>query len=225
MWAILEMMRQLHIPQVWEELTAGRKNHRSLAKHLTALLCNRLDDPGSKLSLLAWLERVLIPGIDPDDITYQGLLRTMDVLLEYKGAIEKTLAERLLTMFDTELDLVLMDVTSISVSTTSSDHPLFCPRVQQGRSSGAEAVRADDGDHEGWGAGVPRRPSRQHGGSDAGSGDDGAGTKDLSGHRPVHGGWGQGDAVGEEPGGPGEAGVRSSDGDAAEAGGEHAGDH
>jgi len=125
MWAILEMMRQLHIPQVWEELTSGRKNHRSLARHLTALLCNRLDDPGSKLSLLAWLERVLIPGIDPDDITYQGLLRTMDVLLEYKEAIEKALAERLLTMFDTELDLVLMDVTSISVSTTSSDHPLF----------------------------------------------------------------------------------------------------
>ena len=125
MWAILEMMRQLHIPQVWEELTSGRKNHRSLARHLTALLCNRLDDPGSKLSLLAWLERVLIPGIDPDDISYQGLLRTMDVLLEYKEAIERALAERLLTMFDTELDLVLMDVTSISVSTTSSDHPLF----------------------------------------------------------------------------------------------------
>jgi transposase len=125
MWAILEIMRQLHIPQVWEELTSGRKNHRSLARHLTALLCNRLDDPGSKLSLLAWLERVFIPGIDPEDITYQGLLRTMDVLLEHKDAIEKALAERLLTMFDTELDLVLMDVTSISVSTTSSDHPLF----------------------------------------------------------------------------------------------------
>ena len=27
MWAILEVMRQLHIPEVWEELVAGRKNH------------------------------------------------------------------------------------------------------------------------------------------------------------------------------------------------------
>ena len=125
MWAILEVMRQLHIPEVWEELTAGRKNHRSLANHLTALLCNRLDDPGSKLSLLSWLERVLIPGLDPDDITYQGLLRTMDVLLEHKEEIERALADRLLTMFDTELDLVLMDVTSISVSTIASNHPLF----------------------------------------------------------------------------------------------------
>jgi len=125
MWAILEVMRQLHIPKIWQELTAERKNHRSLARHLTALLCNRLDDPGSKLSLLSWLERVLIPGIDADDISYQGLLRTMDVLLEHKEEIEKALAERLLTMFDTELDLVLMDVTSISVSTTAEDHPLF----------------------------------------------------------------------------------------------------
>ena len=125
MWAILEVMRQLHIPQVWEELTSGRKNHRSLTRHLTALLCNRLDDPGSKLSLLNWLETVLIPGIDPDDITYQGLLRTMDVLLEHKEEIERALADRLLTMFDTELDLVLMDVTSINVSTVAADHPLF----------------------------------------------------------------------------------------------------
>ncbi len=27
MWAILEVMRQLHIPEVWEELVADRKNH------------------------------------------------------------------------------------------------------------------------------------------------------------------------------------------------------
>ena len=28
MWAILEVMRQLHIPQVWGELTSGKRNHR-----------------------------------------------------------------------------------------------------------------------------------------------------------------------------------------------------
>ena len=32
MWAILEVMRQLHIPKIWQALTAERKNHRSLAK-------------------------------------------------------------------------------------------------------------------------------------------------------------------------------------------------
>ncbi len=125
MWALLEVMRQIHIPQIWKELVDGRKNGESLEKHLTALLCNRLDDPSSKLSLLRWLENVLIPGIDSDDITYQGLLRTMDVLLEHKSEIEKALAQRLLTMFDDELDLVLMDVTSISVCTGADEHSLF----------------------------------------------------------------------------------------------------
>ena len=125
MWAILEVMRQLHIPEVWEELVAGRKNHASLARHLTALLCHRLDDPGSKLSLLNWLETVLIPGVDAEDITYQGLLRTMDVLLEHKEELEQALADRVLTLFDTELDLLLMDVTSVRVATLADEHPLF----------------------------------------------------------------------------------------------------
>jgi len=68
---------------------------------------------------------VLIPGVDRDDVTYQGLLRTMDVLVEHKDGIEKNLANRVLTLFDTELDLVLMDVTSVSVTTRRSEHPLF----------------------------------------------------------------------------------------------------
>jgi len=125
MWAILELLRQLHLPQIWAEITSGRKNDAALANHLTALICHRLDDPGSKLSLLRWIETVHIPGVDADDITYQGLLRTMDVLIEHKGEIERALADRVLTMFDTELDLVLMDLTSVSVCTQSQEHELF----------------------------------------------------------------------------------------------------
>jgi transposase len=125
MWAILGIMQQLTLPEMWEQLVSGRKNSQSLSRHLTALLCNRLDDPRSKLGILSWLETVLIPGIDTDDVTYQGLLRTMDALIEHKDEIEKRLADRLLTLFDTELDLVLMDVTSVSVSSRSEDHPLF----------------------------------------------------------------------------------------------------
>jgi transposase len=125
MWAILELLRQLHLPQAWAEITSGRKNDSALANHLTALICHRLDDPGSKLSLLRWLETVHIPGVDADDITYQGLLRTMDVLLEHKCELERALADRVLTMFDTELDLVLMDLTSVSVCTREVEHSLF----------------------------------------------------------------------------------------------------
>jgi len=125
MWAILELMKQLEIPQSWKQITAGRRNGRSLAQHLTALICHRLDDPGSKLSVLRWLETVDVPGLDSEGITYQGLLRTMDVLLEHKREIEKALAERVLTMFDTELDLILMDLTSVSMCSEAVEHQLF----------------------------------------------------------------------------------------------------
>jgi len=125
MWAILGLLRQLHVPQMWAELVSGHKNADALSKHLTALICHRLDDPGSKLSLLRWLETVAIPGVEADDITYQGLLRTLDVLLEHKAELERRLAERVLTLFDTELDLVLMDLTAMSVCTEESEHALF----------------------------------------------------------------------------------------------------
>ena len=115
MWAVLQVMRQLHMPQIFEAAVARRGNAASLCRHLNALLCNRLDDPCSKLSLLNWLDTVLIPGLDPGEITYQGLLRAMDALLAHKDEIEKALAQRVLTLFDDRLDLVLMDVTSVSV--------------------------------------------------------------------------------------------------------------
>jgi transposase len=125
MWAILEILRQLHLPDIWQEITADRGNAASLAKHLTALICHRLDDPGSKLSLLRWIDGVLIPGVDSADITYQGLLRTMDVLMEHKGEIEQALANRVLTLFDSSLDLVLTDVTSVSVCGQRHEAGLF----------------------------------------------------------------------------------------------------
>lgn len=126
MWAILEVLRQLHVPQTFGALVADRGNAASLCRHLNALLCHRLDDPGSKLSLLNWLDTVLIPGLDGAEVTYQGLLRTMDALLANKDGLERALARRVLTLFDEKLDLVLMDVTSVSVcSVTDREEGLF----------------------------------------------------------------------------------------------------
>lgn len=125
MWACLGILEQIRLPQAWQRIVTKRKNAKTLALHLTALICHRIDRPGSKLSILRWLKKVFIPGIDKCDVTYQGLLRTMDILLEHKSEIERALADRLLTMFDTELDLVLMDATSVSVCTEASEHELF----------------------------------------------------------------------------------------------------
>ena len=65
MWGILGIIQQLQLDQTWQELVAGRSNRTTLSQHLTALLCNRLDDPRSKLGVLEWLQTVVIPGNQP----------------------------------------------------------------------------------------------------------------------------------------------------------------
>ena len=69
----------------------------------------------SKLGLLRWLEQVCLPGVDQESVQYQHLLRAMDVLLEHKEEIENELIGTLLPLFDTEMEVVFYDITTVSV--------------------------------------------------------------------------------------------------------------
>ena len=79
------------------------------------MVINRLSDPRSKLGLLRWLEQVYLPGIDRAGITHQNLLRAMDALLAQKDVIEQELVGTLLPLFDTEMEVVFYDITTVRV--------------------------------------------------------------------------------------------------------------
>jgi transposase len=114
-WAVMEIWRQLKLAQALLKSTRGRRHQVDIEKLVRVMVVNRLSDPRSKLGILRWIEQVYLPGIDRDQVTHQNLLRAMDVLVECKDALERELVGTLLPLFDTEMEVVFYDITTIGV--------------------------------------------------------------------------------------------------------------
>mgnify|MGYP001111560448 CR=1 FL=1 len=111
-WAFMELWKQLKVSQTIARLKKKTKIEIDLDDYLKALVFNRLDDPGSKLRLISWLETVYLPGIKTQDIKYENLLRTMDFLIKHKQQIEDQIAYQYLTLFDSHVKICFYDITS-----------------------------------------------------------------------------------------------------------------
>ena len=78
------------LTQLWNELNFDRlaQTFRSSNRKLDVeamlkiMVFNRLCDPESRRRVRRWLETVCLPGIDISGITYQHLLRSLEVLLK-----------------------------------------------------------------------------------------------------------------------------------------------
>ncbi len=90
----------------------GSRHKFDVLGNLKVLLANRLLDPCSKLHILDWYKGVFVPGVDREEVTYEHLLRAMDFLVRNKESLEAGFAQKLMTLFDQEVDLVFYDVTS-----------------------------------------------------------------------------------------------------------------
>lgn len=76
----------------------------------------RFCDPSSELHVAeTWYRRTALPellGVPEHAVNKDRLYRAHDHILKHKGAIEKHLKERYTTLFDTQFDLLLYDMTS-----------------------------------------------------------------------------------------------------------------
>ena len=77
------------------------------------MVFNRLCDPESKLGVLRWLETVAMPGIDPESITHQHLLRSIDALMDHQADVDVVVAGLLRPLVDQDLSVVFYDMTTI----------------------------------------------------------------------------------------------------------------
>jgi len=111
-FALMEIWKELKIATILRQKADRRGQSFDLEAHIRLMVINRLCDPRSKLALLEWLEGVYLPGLDREKIDYHHLLRAMDWLIEHKEEIELEIANRLVTLFDQEVDLVFYDITS-----------------------------------------------------------------------------------------------------------------
>jgi transposase len=111
-FALLGIWKHLKIGTILKQKAKKTGQSFDLEAHIRLMTINRLCDPQSKLGLLTWLEGVYLPGIQREEVKYHHLLRAMDWLIEHKEEIEKKIANRILTLFDQEVDLVFYDITS-----------------------------------------------------------------------------------------------------------------
>ena len=111
-WALTSLWNDLGFDRL---RTVFRRSRHSIDVEalLRIMTLNRLCDPESKLGVLRWLETVSLPGIVPQAVEHQHLLRAMDALIEHREAVDKVLAGLLRPMVDQELSVVFYDMTTI----------------------------------------------------------------------------------------------------------------
>lgn len=103
--------RALGLPEVFERLLGERSFRTPVERSVFAMVAQRAIDPGSKLSIEAWVaDETFIPGLDEVDV--QQLYRAMDVLLGAHDEIQSQVFWRVKNLFNLEVDLIFLDTTS-----------------------------------------------------------------------------------------------------------------
>ena len=114
-WAITHIWHQLKLAQTIARTLRARRHRFDVEGVIRTLVINRLSDPQSKLGVLRWLETAELPGVERDEVTYAHLLRAMDLLIEHKDALERSLTGELLPLFDDELEVAFYDLTTVPI--------------------------------------------------------------------------------------------------------------
>jgi len=111
-WALDQLWRELGFDALGGVFRRERFT-TPVEQAIRVMVFNRLCDPDSKLGTLRWLQTVSMPGVDPAKITHQHLLRSMDALMDYQGAVDDSIAHLLRPLIDQDLSVVFYDLTTI----------------------------------------------------------------------------------------------------------------
>jgi transposase len=111
-YAVCEMWNRLGLGNTLERLGIAGEASFPASDLVRLMVVNRICDPCSKLALLEWLDGVHFPGYEESRPSYHHLLRAMDRLLAIKEQAEPVIAQKFLSLFDHEVDLVFYDITS-----------------------------------------------------------------------------------------------------------------
>jgi transposase len=109
--------------QLWHELGFDRLHAvfrrarftTAVEQAIRVMVFNRLCDADSKLGALRWLQTVALPDVDPEAITHQHLLRSMDALMDHQASVDDCVAQLLRPLIDEQLSVVFYDLTTIRV--------------------------------------------------------------------------------------------------------------
>lgn len=126
-WLLTELWNQLGLGKALRRVLYAAKRRIDAEHLIRAMVFNRLCDPDSKLGVLRWLKTVVIPGVPPEGIIHQHLLRAMDVLEARRARFDRAISARLWPLIDQELAVVFYDLTTIRIhGETELDPDLRC---------------------------------------------------------------------------------------------------
>ena len=119
---ILEkLFKKLGINKILKDLPKGSRTGFDLQQILFALVAGRFIDPGSKLKVFERQKKYFYPGLFKSDIQLHQIYRALDVLAKNKKEIEKSVYWRDRNLFNSEVDVVLYDLTTLRFESQRTD--------------------------------------------------------------------------------------------------------
>ena len=113
-WALHQLWHELGFDRLQAVFRRARFTS-PVEQAIRVIVFNRLCDADSKLGALRWLQTVALPEVQPEQITHQHLLRSMDALMDHQGAVDDCVAQLLRPLIDEQLSVVFYDLTTIRV--------------------------------------------------------------------------------------------------------------
>ena len=113
-WALHQLWHELGFDRLHGVFRRARFT-TPVEQAIRVMVFNRLCDADSKLGALRWLQTVALPDVQPEGITHQHLLRSMDALMDHQGAVDDCVAQLLRPLIDEQLSVVFYDLTTIRV--------------------------------------------------------------------------------------------------------------
>lgn len=114
-WVLTELWRSLGMDTALKRVFRSSRRTIEVEALLRVMVFNRLCDPNSKLGVLRWLESVIMPGLETEQISHQQLLRAMDALDDQLEGFRKAMGRLLRPLIDQELSVVFYDLTTIRI--------------------------------------------------------------------------------------------------------------
>jgi transposase len=121
LYALDALWRELEIPDAIKERAQAGGDVELLERALFAMVANRALEPQSKFACWErWLDKgVFFPG--GERLELHHLYRAMDFLAEFKEPIERAVFFRTADLFNTDVDLIFYDTTSMHFEIDEED--------------------------------------------------------------------------------------------------------
>ena len=103
------LFTELGMTEVFSEAFKGLSTDFDITEALFNMMLNRLSDPASKRQMTMWEQNV--EGVQSFDL--HQYYRALDYMIEHKNKIETRIFFNMRDLFNTELDIVLFDTTTL----------------------------------------------------------------------------------------------------------------